>query len=116
MEVSMHITPIISLNISERIIFERAEFGSTRFYDPVLARVATYADAITAAGYRTIAIYRLDTIMQHMTLIIDEVAFHYQPSDKMEFPRWIMNSVRFGDIMAQVRADSAPTSQMGCAA
>lgn len=112
----MHITPIIPLNASERIIFERAEFGGTRFYDPVLARDATFADAITAAGYRTVAIYRLDTITQHMTLIIDEVAFHYQPSGKMEFPRWIMNSVRFGDIIAQARAYSVPTSQMGCAA
>lgn len=106
----------IPLNASERIMFERAEFGGTRYYDPVLAPDATYADAITAAGYRTIAIYRLDTVTQKMKSIIDEVAFHYQPDGSMEFPRWVMNSVRLGDIMAQARAYGAPASQMECAA
>ncbi|WOC15468.1 hypothetical protein [Pseudochrobactrum sp. MP213Fo] len=97
----MQISQTIPLKAYERIIFERAEYSGTRYYDPVLTPDATYADAITAAGYRTIAIYRLDTSTQNMKPIIDEVAFHYQPDGSMEFPRWVMNSVRFGDIMAQ---------------
>lgn len=112
----MNITQTIPLNASERIMFERAEFGGTRFYDPALEHDATYADLITAAGYRTIAIYRLDKVTGQLTPITDEIALHYLPNGSMEFPRWVMSSVRLGDIMAQARAYAAPAPQMECAA